>query len=124
MKTGSSTLAPILGFQGGEVPEGGYTVQIADTAPGLVGLYANKSVQIQQLRSVTWTVSAWAGIPCEGIPFGTYVQHDFAHCGETYMVRFEDYRDLSRLSFRLRDHQGTLVKTAHPGLTVLEAKGY
>jgi hypothetical protein len=122
----SSTLAPLIGFQ---YDQAAATTQIADTAPGLSGL-TNAYIHIRPVASLsTVAVSSGDGralqvsvvgqIPLDGVGFGLYTQHDFSKSGETFLMIYEDDRDISRFQVRLRDHAGRLIELGNPGLVLM-----
>jgi hypothetical protein len=122
-----STLSPILGYHGYE-SDGAYQTHIADSPTGLTGLYGaylhlkpistGMTCTVSKDNKQGIEVSTIAGIPCAGVPYGTYTQTDFSKSGESYMIRFEEQRDISILQVRLRTHQGELINTAAPGVTM------
>jgi hypothetical protein len=124
-----SGLAPILGFHSGYVdPTRYFSEQRADSAPGLYGLVSanihlrpiatGQTVTVSSKDGQALEVSVIAQIPCADTPFGQFVNYDFSRSGESYMINFEDDRDLSRIQVRLRTHQGALVELSHPGITL------
>jgi hypothetical protein len=123
-----STLAPILGYQGYTVAARFFTSQTADTNPGLFGLVSaflhcrplatGSTVTMSSVDTQSLEVSVMGQIPTNGVPYGEFVQHDFSKSGESFLIRFEDDRDLSRLQVRLRSHQGHLLQLGHPGITL------
>lgn len=123
-----SSLAPILGFHGETVAARFFSMQRADTAPGLVGLVSaylhcrpiatGGTVTMSSSDSQALEVSIMGQIPVSGTPYGRFVQHDFSKSGESYIVKSEDSHDLSRLQVRIRDDQGDLLQLAHPGITL------
>jgi hypothetical protein len=60
-----------------------------------------------------------AKIPLEGTGYGRFTEYDFARGGETYLMQFEDDRDLTRLQIRLRDAKGALVPISNPGVDMM-----
>jgi hypothetical protein len=123
-----STLAPILGFHGDVDPSRYFQEQIADSAPGLYGLVSanihlrpiatGQSVTVSSTDGQALEVSVIAQIPCADTPYGQFVNYDFSRSGESYIINFEDDRDLSRFNVRLRTHQGNLLQLGHPGITL------
>jgi hypothetical protein len=123
-----SGLAPILGYHGDVDPSRYFMEQRADSAPGLYGLVSanihlrpiatGQTVTVSSNDGQSLEVSVIAHIPCSDVPFGQFVNYDFSRSGESYMINFEDDRDLSRVQVRLRDHQGNLLELGHPGITL------
>jgi hypothetical protein len=123
-----SPLAPVLGYHGYVDPSRYFSEQIADSAPGLYGLVSanlhlrpaatGQTVTVSSADGQALEVSVFAQIPTADTPFGKFVYYDFSRSGESYMIRFEDDRDLSRIQCRLRDHQGNLLEVGHPGITL------
>jgi hypothetical protein len=123
-----SGLAPILGFHGDPDPSRYFSEQVADSPPGLYGLVSanihlrpiatGQTVTVSSDDGQALEVSVIAQIPCADTPFGQFVNYDFSRSGESYMITFEDDRDLSRIQVRLRDHQGNLLQLGHPGITL------
>jgi hypothetical protein len=123
-----SGLAPILGYHGYVDRSRYFMEQRGDSAPGLYGLVSanihlrpiatGQTVTVSSNDGQALEVSVIAQIPCADTPFGQFVNYDFSRSGESYMINFEDDRDLSRVQVRLRDHQGNLLELGHPGLTL------
>jgi hypothetical protein len=123
-----SSLAPILGFHGDTVQNRFFSLQIADSPPGLHGL-VNAYLHIRSLATggcVTVSsvdresleVSVFGQIATHTIAYGDFHQHDFSKSGKSFTTLYSDDRDLSRLQCRVRDHQGRLLTLGHPGLTL------
>jgi hypothetical protein len=122
-----SSLAPLLGFQSTAADIFAQTV-IADTQPGLYGLVraylhirpiaTGGTVTVSAGDQQALEVSVFGFIPCEDANYGDFVQYDFSRSGDSYLIRFEDDKDLSRLQVRLRDHQGRLLRIGHPGIVL------
>jgi hypothetical protein len=124
-----SSLAPILGFHGDTVPDRFFNpLQVADSAPGMHGL-VNAYLHIRSLATggcVTVSsvdresleVSVFGQIATHNIPYGEFHQHDVSKSGDSFITKYHDDRDISRLQCRIRDHQGKLLTLGHPGLTL------
>jgi hypothetical protein len=123
-----SSLAPILGFHGDTVSDRFFDLQMADSAPGMHGL-VNAYLHIRPLATGgcvivsaadkgALEVSVFGQIATHTVAYGDFHQHDFSKSGESFISRFADDRDISRLQARIRDHQGKLLTLGHPGLTL------
>jgi hypothetical protein len=125
IESADSSLAPLLGFQSTNTAVFAQEMT-ADTQPGLFGLVraylhirpiaTGNTVTVGDKQALE--VSVLGFIPCEDADYGDFVQYDFSRSGDSYMIRFEDDKDLSRLQVRLRDHQGRLVQVGHPGIVL------
>jgi hypothetical protein len=123
-----STLAPVLGFHGYTVQARFFSEQTADTAPGLFGLVnaylhcrplaTGSSVTMSSEDTQSLEVSIFGEIPVSGVPYGGFAQHDFSRSGESYMIRYENDRDVSRIQVRIRDGAGRLLELGHPGIVL------
>jgi hypothetical protein len=122
-----SPLAPLLGYQNTDT-EAFVQTAIADTQPGLYGLVraylhirplaTGNTVTVSSGDQQALEVSVLGFIPCEDANYGEFVQYDFSRSGDSYLIKFEDDKDLSRLQVRLRDHQGRLITVGHPGIVL------
>jgi hypothetical protein len=122
----SSTLAPLLGFQGYN-KSFGFDV-LADTPPGLHGLLnaychirplaTSQTVTVSAADSQALQVSVMGIIPTVGVQYGQFTQTDFSGSGDTFTLEYSDDRDVTRFQCRLRDHQGRLLELTHPGVTL------
>ena len=122
-----SSLAPLLGWQDTDL-DTFYFTQVADTQTGLYGLVraylhirpiaTGNAVTVSAQDQQALEVSVLAFIPCKDTQYGDFVQYDFSRSGDSYMIKFEDDKDLSRLQVRLRDHQGRVISVGHPGIVL------
>jgi hypothetical protein len=123
-----SSLAPILGFHGDTVPNRFFSLQVADSAPGMHGLVnaylhirplaTGGCVTVSSVDKEALEVSVFGQIATHTVAYGDFHQHDFSKSGDSFITRYHDDRDISRLQCRIRDHQGKLLKLGHPGLTL------
>jgi hypothetical protein len=123
-----SRMAPILGFHGETVQERFFSEQRGDTQPGLFGLTSaflhvrpvatGGCVTFSSTDKQSLEVSVMGQIPTSGTPYGQFVHHDFSKSGDSFLITYEDDRDLSRFQIRLRSHDGALLQLSHPGITL------
>jgi hypothetical protein len=123
-----SSLAPILGFHGETVSNRFFSLQVAGSAPGMHGLVnaylhirpfvTGGCVTVSAVDEEALAVSVFGQIATHTVAYGDFHQHDFSKGGDSFITRYHDDRDISRLQCRIRDHQGKLLKLGHPGLTL------